>query len=76
MRYIRVLLSQNLQQDAVLIAMPGCAVESEAIAIASKPYNIKSYSKKFCQTQGYGWHVEAIKVVAGCASRTTTMPET
>ena len=40
---------------------PGCAVESEAIAIASKPYNIKSYSKKFCQTQGYGWHVEAIK---------------
>ncbi|UOA06883.1 hypothetical protein [Methylobacter sp. S3L5C] len=40
---------------------PGCAVESEAIATASKPYNIKSYSKKFCQTQGYGWHVEAIK---------------
>ena len=28
---------------------------------ASKPYNIKNYSKKFCQTQGYGWHVEAVK---------------
>jgi putative hemolysin len=40
---------------------PGCAVESEAVATASKPYNIKNYSKKFCQTQGYGWHVEAVK---------------
>lgn len=40
---------------------PGCAVESEAVATASKAYNIKNYSKKFCQTQGYGWHVEAVK---------------
>ena len=40
---------------------PGCGVESEAIASASKPYIIKNYSKKFCQTQGYGWHVEAVK---------------
>lgn len=40
---------------------PGCAIESEAISLASKAYNIKNYSKKFCQTQGYGWHVEAVK---------------
>ncbi len=40
---------------------PGCGLEPEAIATASKPYNIKNYSKKFCQTQGYGWHVEAVK---------------
>ena len=40
---------------------PKCASESEAIATASKPYNLKRYSKKFCQTQGYGWHVEEIK---------------
>lgn len=39
---------------------PGCAVESEAIASASKPYNIKNYSKRFCQTQGYGWHIEKV----------------
>lgn len=39
---------------------PGCAVESDAIASAAKPYNIKNYSKKFCQTQGYGWHVEKV----------------
>ncbi|MGZ8173129.1 hypothetical protein, partial [Methylobacter sp.] len=52
---------------------PGCVVEQEAIANASKPYNIKNYSKKFCQTQGYGWHVEAVKdegkaVCTDCAS--------
>lgn len=40
---------------------PGCASEAEASAAAAKPYNLKNYSKKFCQTQGYGWHVEAIK---------------
>ncbi len=40
---------------------PGCEVESEAIAAASKPYNITRYSKTFCQSQGYGWHVEKVK---------------
>lgn len=40
---------------------PKCDVESKAIATASKNYNVKRYSKKFCQTQGYGWHVEQIK---------------
>ncbi|MFA6053485.1 MAG: hypothetical protein WC762_12915 [Methylobacter sp.] len=43
------------------LASPGCAAESEAIANASKPYNLNNYSKKFCQTQGYGWHVEKVK---------------
>ncbi len=62
MRYVGLLLSQNSQQDAVLIVTPCCAVESGAIAIASKPYNIKSFSKKFCQTQGYGWPVGAINL--------------
>ena len=40
---------------------PGCAVESEAIANASKAYNVTKFSKTFCQTQGYGWHVEKVK---------------
>ncbi|MEQ1528539.1 MAG: hypothetical protein ABL925_04425 [Methylococcales bacterium] len=40
---------------------PGCAAESDAIAIASKPYNLTRFSKKFCQMQGYGWHIEQIK---------------
>ena len=40
---------------------PACEIESAAIATASKPYNITRYSKIFCQSQGYGWHVEKVK---------------
>ena len=40
---------------------PGCISESEALKKATSTYNINSYSKKFCQTQGYGWHVAEIK---------------
>jgi hypothetical protein len=40
---------------------PGCQVESEAVETASKPYNITRFTKTFCQSQGYGWHVEAVK---------------
>jgi hypothetical protein len=40
---------------------PGCLAAQQAIANAAKPYNVKNYSKKFCQSQGYGWHVDAIK---------------
>jgi len=38
-----------------------CEAESEAMATAAKPYNISRYSKTFCQSQGYGWHVEKVK---------------
>jgi len=40
---------------------PSCANEKDAAENASKPYNIGKYSKRFCQSQGYGWHVEEIK---------------
>ena len=40
---------------------PGCVSETEAIARATKPYNINNYSKRFCQTQGYGWYVAEVK---------------
>ncbi len=43
------------------LASPGCAAETQAIAIASKPYNLTRFSKRFCQMQGYGWHIEQIK---------------
>jgi len=40
---------------------PVCASETQAVAEASKSFNVSKYSKRFCQSQGYGWHVEAIK---------------
>ena len=43
------------------LASPVCAAENEAIADASKAFNLSKYSKRFCQSQGYGWHVEKVK---------------
>jgi hypothetical protein len=43
------------------LTSPTCAAEPQAIAEASKPFNMSKYSKRFCQSQGYGWHVEKIK---------------
>jgi len=57
------LATEYIHRDlmANTLPSPGCAVEAEAVANASKSYNLNKYSKKFCQSQGYGWHVEAIK---------------
>jgi hypothetical protein len=38
-----------------------CDSKEKASNEAKKPYKITIYAKKFCQTQGYGWHVEQIK---------------
>lgn len=38
-----------------------CEDKPSAIVTASKQYNLDRYTKKFCQSQGYGWHVEKIK---------------
>lgn len=38
-----------------------CASEQAAVAKATQAYQINRFTKKFCQSQGYGWHVEAVK---------------
>jgi hypothetical protein len=38
-----------------------CDTKEKASADAEKPYKITMYARKFCQTQGYGWHVEKVK---------------
>ncbi len=37
-----------------------CEPQSKAEETAKKPYKMKRYSKRFCQTQGYGWGLEEI----------------
>ena len=37
-----------------------CESLAKAEETARKPYKIKRYSKKFCQTQGYGWGLEEV----------------
>lgn len=55
--------TEYIYRDLMANTLPSaaCETESEAIATASKPYNITRYSKTFCQSQGYGWHVEKVK---------------
>lgn len=43
------------------VAPEHCDVEAKATQNAAKSYNIDRFSKKFCQTQGYGWHVEEVR---------------
>ncbi|MCF6252407.1 MAG: hypothetical protein L3J75_14235 [Methylococcaceae bacterium] len=37
-----------------------CESPTKAEISAKRPYKIKRYSKKFCQSQGYGWGLEEI----------------
>jgi hypothetical protein len=55
--------TEYIYRDLMANTLPSatCDVESEAKATAAKPYNITRYSKTFCQSQGYGWHVEKVK---------------
>jgi len=38
-----------------------CDSGDKAVANATKKYTLARYSKKFCHSQGYGWHVNTIK---------------
>jgi hypothetical protein len=59
----QTLATEYIYRDLMANTLPsiGCATEVEAIANASKPFNLNKYSKKFCQSQGYGWHVDEVK---------------
>jgi hypothetical protein len=38
-----------------------CETEDKAMETAQKNYTLDRHLKKFCQTQGYGWHVNTLK---------------
>ena len=39
------------------LAPARCSAKSSASDDASSAYNVSKFSKKFCEVQGYGWHV-------------------
>jgi len=55
--------TEYIYRDLMANTLPTkkCDSKETATKNAEKPYKIKMYTKKFCQTQGYGWHVDAIK---------------
>ena len=57
---------EYIYRDLMANTLPSasCAVEKDAVENASKSYNLNRYSKIFCQSQGYGWHVEVVKIMA------------
>lgn len=52
-----------------------CETKEKAAEDAQKAYKITIYSKKFCQTQGYGWHVEQVKETGKLVCNECTTPD-
>ena len=54
--------TEYIYRDLMANTLPGakCEVESKAMETATKSYNVDRFSKKFCQSQGYGWHVDTV----------------
>ncbi|MGR9098929.1 MAG: hypothetical protein ACU826_00025 [Gammaproteobacteria bacterium] len=40
---------------------PKCEAKAEAELSAASPKNLDRYTQRFCQTQGYGWHLTEVK---------------
>ncbi len=54
--------TEYIYRDIMANTLPAakCEVEDKAMDTAKKPYNIDRFSRKFCQSQGYGWHVDEV----------------
>ena len=54
--------TEYIYRDLMANTLPSvkCEFQEKADITARKPYKMKRYSKKFCQTQGYGWGLEKI----------------
>lgn len=57
------LATEYIYRDLMANTLPlqTCNSKEKASEDAEKAYKLTMYSKKFCQTQGYGWHVEKVK---------------
>ena len=55
--------TEYIYRDLMANTLPSaqCETPAKAKESAAKTYNIDRYSKRFCQSQGYGWHVEGVK---------------
>ncbi len=55
--------SEYIYRDLMANTLPTsrCETKPEAVSSASKPIHFDRYSRKFCQTQGYGWRLTEVK---------------
>ncbi len=76
---VQVYAADYVYRDLMANSLPTtkCKTRLEAKTDASTPYILEKYSKLFCQSQGYGWHVEQIKdngeiACNECTNKTTS----
>lgn len=55
--------TEYIYRDLMANTLPSasCVTEDAAKAYAQKDYTVDRFTKRFCQLQGYGWHVETVK---------------
>ncbi|MGY6274145.1 hypothetical protein [Methylomonas sp. MgM2] len=55
--------TEYIYRDIMANTLPTaqCNIESVAKDVASKDSTLQRYGKRFCQTQGYGWHLDSVK---------------
>ncbi len=54
--------TEYVYRDLMANTLPAhCETQIKAEETATKAYKIKTFSKRFCQMQGYGWHLDEIK---------------
>jgi len=55
--------TEYIYRDLMANTLPTaqCNIESVAKDVASKDSTLHRYAKRFCQTQGYGWHLDSVK---------------
>lgn len=55
--------TEYVYRELMANTLPSAQCESpgNAAASATKDYTLARYSKKFCHSQGYGWHVSSLK---------------
>jgi hypothetical protein len=55
--------TEYIYRDIMANTLPGaqCQTHDKATEAAQKNYTLDRFSKKVCQTQGYGWHLDEIQ---------------
>lgn len=55
--------TEYIHRDIMANTLPAaqCNLESTAKELSGKESTLLRYGKRFCQMQGYGWHLESIK---------------
>lgn len=57
--------TEYIYRDMMANTLPSaqCQTHDKAVETAQKNYTLDRFSKKVCQTQGYGWHLDETQAI-------------